>query len=161
MRYLKRRGPRAAYDVTGNVLWLTRRPDPITALKQSIARLADEIARSGRLKADIAAAIGVRRYELYRRSAALGSRASERTLAAAQGTHVECLLKFVHAIAAAGAESRAGKREPAAPLDPLAKSIRELEASVERAQRLSKGMLRHCQTRDCRGGASPPSRPRH
>ena len=64
------------YNVTANVVWLTspasdrdcRHIDPINSLKQSVARVAAEVERSGRLKAEIAAAVDARRYPLYRRS---------------------------------------------------------------------------------------------
>lgn len=169
MQHLNGRGGKIAYDVTGNVVWLThprkhrgcRRVDAIDALKQSVTRLVGEIERSGRLKTDITAAIDVRRYELYRRSETLGAHASDRGLAAAQRIHVGSLLKFVYAIAAAGSDDRAGEPKPAARPDPLAKSIRELEASVMRARRLSQDVLTQCQRRDWREGASPRGQPRH
>lgn len=159
MQHLKARGRRAAYEVTGNVVWLTRRADPILALKQSLMCLSGQIERSGRLKTDIATAIGVRRYELYKCSASRGGLARERSLAAAQSIHFDCLLKFVHAIAAAGSETRAQKREPAARLDPLARSIRDLEASLERARLLSREVLAQCQRPDWREHITAPGQP--
>ncbi len=151
------------YNVTANVVWLTspasdrdcRHIDPINSLKQSVARVAAEVERSGRLKAEIAAAVDARRYPLYGRSMTLGTRASERSLAASQRIHVGNLLSFVHAIAAAGSSHRAGKSESAARLDPLTASIRELEAILERARRLSRDVLAECQRRDWGEGTSP------
>jgi hypothetical protein len=152
------RAGKAAYHVTGNILWL-RQPakgrdlrgiDPIAALKQSVARLVGEMERSASLKADIAAAMDTRRYELYRHSAALGTRASDRGLAGAQRVHVGSLLKYVRAMAAAGSVDRAQERAPAARLGPLAQSIRALEASLERARWLSADMVTQCQGRDWR-----------
>lgn len=151
------------YNVTANVVWLTspasdrdcRHIDPINSLKQSVARVAAEVERSGRLKAEIAAAVDARRYPLYGRSMTLGTRASERSLAASQRIHVGNLLSFVHAIAAAGSSHRAGKSESAARLDPLTASIRELEAILERARRLSRDALAECQRRDWGEGTSP------
>lgn len=161
---MNRRGRKADYSVAGNVVWLSgstndrnrRRADPVASLRKSVSRLIGEVERSGKLRADIAAAIDARRYELYRRSENLGARASDRRLAAAQQLHVASVLRFVHAIAAAaGSERRAGKRVPAAHLDPLSESIRDLEASVMRTRQLSQDVLARCR-RDWRAGASPP-----
>ena len=112
MRFMSGHGGKATYNVTGNVIWLTSpakdrdcgRIDSVTSLKQSVARLIAEIERSGRLKADIATAVAARRYELYKGSVTLGAHASDRTLAAAQRIHLGSVLKFVHAIAAAGSD---------------------------------------------------------
>jgi hypothetical protein len=150
---------KASYKVIGNVVWLAgppkdqdrRRTDPAASLKESITRLIAEVERSGRLKADIAAALDARRYALYQRSTTLGVRASNRSLAAAERSHVGSMLKFIYTIAAAGSTHRAGKIEPAARLDPLTRSIRDLEAGVMRARQLSQDVLAQCQWRDCRG----------
>lgn len=163
VRDLSARRRKVPYNVTGNVVWLTspasdrdcRHIDPINSLKQSVARLAAEVERSGRLKAELAAAVDARRYPLYGRSMTLGTRASERSLAASQRIHVGNLLSFVHAIAAAGSSHRAGKSESAARLDPLTASIRELEAILERARRLSRDVLAECQRRDWGECTSP------
>jgi len=168
MRYMRGRSSKAAHDVTGNVVWLNRpagkrdvpRVNAVASLQQSVTRLVGEIERSGRLKADIAAAIETRRYELYRRSASAGARASNRSLAAAQRDHVGSLLKFIHTIAAAGSDGRPAEREGPARLDPLARSIRELEASVKRAHRLSRDVLTQCQRPDWRESVSPLGQPR-
>lgn len=147
---------KACYKVTGNVVWLAGPPkdqdrrhiDPAGSLKESITRLMAELERSGRLKADIAAAVDARRYALFRRSTALGVCASNRSLAAAERSHVGSMLKFIHAIAAAGSDHRAGRIEPAARLGPLAQSIRDLEAGVMRARQLSRDVFAQCQRRD-------------
>lgn len=170
MPHLNRRGRKAAYEVTGNVLWLVRRrtngpgsrsADPIASLKQSVTRLTCELERSERLKADIAQAIGARRYELCRRSMNLGVSALNRSLAAAQDICVGSLLRFVHTLAAAGAGERGGNAASAARLDSLAKSIGELEANLERARCLSRDMLAQCQRRDWRSFASAPGQLPH
>ena len=158
MRHLSGRGGKAAYDVSGNVIWLScpgKNPrlapaDPVASLKRNMRRLVDQIERSGRLKADIEAAIGTRRYELYRGCATSGARATEHSFAAAQRLHVGSLLKFLHAVAAAGSDSgdRAASRDVAAQLNPLTRSIRKLEASVLRARQLSRDVLAQCQRRD-------------
>lgn len=153
------RPTKASYKVTGKVVWLAGPPkdrnrrqiDPAASLKESITRLMAEVERSRRLKADIAAAVDARRYALYRRSTTLGVGASNRSLAAAERTHVGSMLKFIHAIAAAGSDHRAGRIEPAARLDPLTQSIRDLEAGVMRARQLSRDVLAQCQWRDWRG----------
>lgn len=163
MRYMSGRTIEAAYKVTGNVVWLTQparkrdgpRGNALASLQQSVTCLVGQIERSGRLRADIAAAIETRRYELYRCSMSVGERASSRALAAAQRAHVGSLLKFIHAAAAADCDRRPEEREVPARLDPLARSIRELEASVDRARRLSRDVLAQCQRPDRRDGGSP------
>lgn len=93
-----------ACEVQGNVVWLTyparepKRPstDPITALKQSVAQLSLEIERSAMLRTDIATAVRSRRYEQYKCSTVWGARAAERDLVAAQHTHLDSLVRFVH-----------------------------------------------------------------
>lgn len=153
---------RGRYDLTRNVTWLafeagqreSRRDAALTALHQSVSLLVGQIQRSERLRADIAAGIEIRRYELYRRSVSAGAGASHRSLAAAQRVHLGCLLQFVHAIAAAAPEDHARDSDPAAPREPLVTSIRELEASVSRTRRLSRDMLTECQRPDWREGAS-------
>lgn len=154
MRLVSGHGGRATYSVAENVIWLAcppkdrscRRIDAVNSLKQSVTRLIAEVERSGRLKTDIAAAVDARRYELYKRSVTVGAHASDRTLAAAQRIHLGSVLKFVHTIAAAGPERRAVKIKPAASLDRLAKSIRDLEATVVRAQQLSRECCRNLKT---------------
>ena len=168
MQHMSGRRGRAAYEVTGNVLWLTRparkrdrpRGTVLASLQQSVTRLVGEVARSERLRADIAAAIETRRYELYRSSVSTGERASSSTLAAAQRAHVGNLLKFLHAAAAADGGRRAEAREAPARLHPLARSIRELGASVDRARRLSQEVLTQCQRPDWRESLSPLGPPR-
>lgn len=155
-----------SYDVSGNVVWLTppagnrrlRNVDLLATLGSSLARLAGEVRRSERLKADIAAAVDARRYELFRRAASLGPRASTRSLAAAQRSHVGSLLQFIHAIAAAGSEPRAGELRAPTRIAPLARSIRELEASVERAGQASRAVLQQCQVPDWREGIAAANR---
>lgn len=168
MQYMSGRSSKAAYKVTGNVFWLTKparkrdvpRVNALASLQQSVTRLVGEIERSGRLRADIAAAIETRRYELYRCSSSAGARASSRGLAAAQRAHVGSLLKFIHTIAAAGPDRRPDEREVPARLNPLARSIRELEATVSRAQRLSRDVLIQCQRPDWRESVSSLGQPR-
>jgi hypothetical protein len=168
--YLNGRGRKTTYEVSGNVVWLAAYPtkgrdrlsaNPVASLKQSVTRLVGEIERSERLRAEIAEAIDARRYELYRRSINVGVKASNRNLAAAGRTHLGSLLKFVHALAAAGAGERGGDSGSAARLDPLSRSMRELEASLERARRLSRDMLVQCQRCDWREGSSALARPQH
>lgn len=160
MQYLTRRGKKVAYKRTGNVLRLTRCVDPAASLKQNVTRLVGEIERSGRLKTDIGAALDERRYELYRRSTTLGKRASDRSLAAAERTHVGSLLRFIRAIAAQ-CDDRGARRLSAARPDSLSASIRELETNLERARQLSRDMLAQCQGRGLRAGSSPPGQLKH
>lgn len=158
MQCLTGRGRKTAYDVTGNVVWLARpapargrrSADPIASLKESVIRLTSQIERAERLKADIATAVDARRYELYKGSAGSDEHGPARALAGAQRMHVDSLLKFVHAIAAAGRDHAPRTSAPLAPS--LARSIRELEASVERTRQLSRDVLAQCQRRDWRGG---------
>lgn len=128
------------------------------SLQESVARLGREIERSRQLKADISAAVEDRRYELHKCSTTIGPRAAERSLAAAQRGHLASLLKVIHAIAAAAA-AKSGDRAPPArralPFDPLARNIRELGASVERARRLSQDVRVECEGRGWREGTSP------
>ena len=163
MQYLKGRIPhtKVACESRGNVIWLSfpardpqrRSTDPVASLKQSVAALAREIERSGKLNSDIAAAVDAGRYERYKVSVSAGARA-ERMLAGAQRIHLTSLLKFVHTIAGAGSGARAREDRGAARLDTLTGSIRELQASLERAQELSQTMLEHSQRRDWCGGTS-------
>ncbi|HJS90340.1 MAG TPA: hypothetical protein VJ738_10285 [Steroidobacteraceae bacterium] len=163
MQYLSGRMPHAkvACESRGNVIWLTfpargpkRRPSAsITSLPQSIAALAREIERSGKLNSDIAAAVDAGRYERYKVS--MSGPHEDRMLAGAQRLHLTSLLKFVHATAAAGSDARARENRSAARLDTLAGSIRELQASLERARELSRTMLQQSQRRDWRGSTSP------
>ena len=157
-----RRSRKAPYAVSGNVVWLVpataarnhSRIDPIASLRQSMSRLAAEIDRSDKLKADITAAIRARRYQMYKCSTHLGAHASARSLAAAQSMHVGSLLKVVYAIAEAGGLQAGGEREPSARPDPLAQSLRELDRSLRRARQLSQDMLAQCRSRDRRQGSA-------
>lgn len=167
MQYLNGGIPHAkvARESTGNVIWLTfparnqqrRSDDPIASLKQSVAALAREIERSGKLNSDIAAAVDAGRYERYKVAVSAGAHA-DRMLAGAQRIHLTSLLKFVHTIAATGFGARREDRT-AARLDTLTGSIRELQASLERARVLSWAMLEHSQRRDRSGSASVFSDP--
>lgn len=147
---------KVAYNRIGNVLWLSASGkeqssgDPVASLKQSVERLAGEIARSGRLKTDITAALDARRDQVYRRSMTLGAGTFDRSLAAAERTHVGSLLKFVHAIAATGSNGSRGGGASAAHHDSLTDSIRELETHLERARLLSRDMLTQFKTCDRR-----------
>lgn len=169
MRSLNGRRRRAAYSVTGNVVWLSfpardldfRRVDPIALLKRNLAQLVGEIERSERLNTDLAAAIDARCYQLYRHSARRKVSTTDRCLAATQRNHVGTMLQFLHAVAATGRDQGPGAREPAAQCDRLAYSIRELEASLQRARRLSQAVLTQCQRRDRREDISPAGQPRH
>lgn len=142
-------------EVRGNIIWLTRPPrdrkrrsaDPLASLKRNVAALAREIEWSQKLRTDIAAAVRARRYELYKGTAMLGQHA-DRGLASAQGVHLASLLKFIHAIAAGTPDEHHGGRLPAVTPDRLATSIRELQASLKQAQRLSQDVLAQCQHRD-------------
>lgn len=160
MKSLPPRGSRVARAVEGNIVWLTYpararkrlSADPVASLKQSVADLALTIGRAEKLRTDIAAAISARRYEVYRRSTISGPTATERGLAHAQRVHLNCLLKFVHTIAAAGAADPAQEVR----VDPLARSIGELKTSMQRAKQLSRDVLAHTQ---CRDWSSLTSRP--
>lgn len=153
---------KVARESRGNVIWLTfpargpkRRPSAsITSLTQSVAALAREIERSGKLNSDIAAALDAGRYERYKVSASAGADA-DRMLAGAQRLHLTSLLKFVHATAAAGSDARARENRRAAPLDTLTRGICDLQTSLERARELSPTLLEHSQRRDWSGSTSP------
>lgn len=168
MQHSSGRGRKTAYTVTENIIWLARpaplrraRPaDSLASLQRAVSQLVGEIQRSQCLKAEIAAALEARRYELYRCSVSAGGRASSRSLAAAQRAHVGSLLKYIHGIAAAVPGHRAGACDPPPPAQPLARSIRELGASVSRARRLSQDMLTQCQRPDWREGIAPLDPPR-
>lgn len=146
MRHPNARAKRLSYEIVGNVLWL-RSHDPVRALGQSVTRLTAQIERSGKLKADIAAAVELRRNELYRRAVFAGAQASERVLARRQRDHVGRLLAYIQAVAAAPRSEPPGTGGSAAE-DPLKRSILDLEASLERARQLSRAFLRECRRRD-------------
>jgi len=158
MQYLSGRASndRVSREVRGNVVWLTypardrnRRPSsPVDSLKQSASTLAREIERSKELRTDIAAALDARRYELYRGSTTAGARATDSSLAKAQGAHLGSLLRFVHTMAAAASDVRGRTSGPAAQLDLLRRSLRELQVSLERTRELSLNVLAQCQRRD-------------
>ena len=154
MDSLSSRTAAAIRDSTGNVIWLARpgqdrkRPpaDPVAALKQSVARLALEIERSGRLRSDIATAVRTSRYTQYKSSAQSGAQAAERSLVRLQGTHLISQLQFVHAIASVRSASSAVNKQIDL-LAPLTASIRQLQANVKRARQLSQDMLSQSQRR--------------
>jgi hypothetical protein len=158
MQYLSGRAcnGRVGCEVRGNVVWLTypardrkrRSASPLDSLKQSASTLTREIERSMELRTDIAAALDARRYELYRGSTSSGARATDCSLARAQGIHLSSLLRFVHTMAAAGADDRRGTSGPATQLDPLRRSLRELQVSLERTRALSLKVLAQCQRHD-------------
>lgn len=154
MRYLSRRTGNTVRGTRGNVVWLAdprasrsrSSTDAVASLKQSVARLAAEIERSGNLRAEIATAVSARRYAAYKYATTLGTHAAERCLVRAQDTHLISLLRFVHAIAATPSADRARNEKRVAPSDPLPTTIRELKASVRHARELS-GILSQSQRR--------------
>lgn len=134
----------------GNVIWLRGREtsptDAVASLKRTVAALAREIEWSHRLRTEIASAVRERRYEIYKGSVIMG-RDADTGLARAQDLHLSTLLRFIHAIAAAGSDEQPGECRPAARFDRLAASIRELRASLTQAQQLSRDMLRQSRQR--------------
>lgn len=146
MQHVSGRTPGASVvrEVRGNVIWLDypardhkRSTDPVASLKQSVAILSREIERSGTLGSEIAAAVEAGRYELCK----ISTTHADRSLARVQRSHLGSLLRFVRAIAATGSGDGARASQPASQLDSLTKSIRELQASLARARRLSRDLM--------------------
>jgi len=150
---MKRRA-NATYEVTGNVIWVSlarrdRRTDRghtrsalAGTLAKRVAQLGREIERSRELQCEIAAASTAQRYELFKFLAHSKERSWEWALASAQRAHLLSLLKFVRAIAAAqSVASRTALGTRSDPVEALAKSIRELQASLKRTRELTQGLL--------------------
>ncbi|HVS77261.1 MAG TPA: hypothetical protein VHE11_10015 [Steroidobacteraceae bacterium] len=152
MRYLSGRSRMPVYRVSGNVVWLIRAaedrdrrcPDPIASLEQSVMRLSGELRRCKQLQTDITAAVDSRRYELCRRSEMIGARALDRNLAASQSIHLGRLLQFVRSVAAQRCTDCPLEGNPPAQLERLARSIRQLEGTLERSRWLSRDVLAQC-----------------
>ena len=157
---------RATYEVRGNVIWVripTRRhqptrPNALLTLVQSVARLGSELERSRRLQSEIAEASVARRYEMFKFRSAQ-RQTPDWALAAAERAHLNGLLRFVHAFARGQSRSEAQRElqgesqgesqgeaqretqgELPASREALARSLRELRLSVERAKELTRSL---------------------
>jgi hypothetical protein len=152
---------KATYEVSGNVIWVAiprgsraARGRELTArLAHGVAQLRREIERSRELRCELAAASAAQRYEVFRLWPLRRHAASSGHLANAQRSHLDSLLKFVSAIAHPQPSRRMLDRTESA--DSLAKGVRDLQFSVERAQELTRGLLGYCRPGEPAAEAPP------